>query len=71
MKVEKDVKMVKGLLTADEVGRQLSISPGQVLTLSREGKLKRIQMGFRTVRFTQEEIDRFIREEEQTLGVEK
>ena len=52
----------KGLLTADEVGKQLGISSGQVLVLSREGKIKRLRLGFRTVRFAQEEIDRFIRE---------
>ena len=50
----------KGLLTADEVGKQLGISPRQVLILSREGKLRRLRMGFRTIRFTQEEVNRFI-----------
>ena len=52
--------MEKGLLTADEVGKQLGISPRQVLILSREGKLRRLRMGFRTIRFTQEEVNRFI-----------
>lgn len=62
--MKKGYEVEKGLLTADEVGKQLGISSGQVLVLSREGKLKRLRIGFRTIRFIQEEVDRFIRDEQ-------
>jgi excisionase family DNA binding protein len=54
--------MVEKLLTAKDVGEQLGIADWHVLELARDGKIRSIRIGYRTIRFAQEEVDRFIKD---------
>ena len=52
--------MERKLLTTKEVADQLGLSPLQVLILARQNKLRCLRISARTIKYTQEEVDRFI-----------
>ena len=57
------------LLTGKEVAEQLKIPVYRIQEFARTGLLNPVRMGARTNRYTQEEIDRFVRENmEQATG---
>jgi len=55
-------KLKGKLLTAQEVGQQLGLAGWRVLELAKQNKIRCLRFGYRTIRFTQEEVDRFIRD---------
>ena len=61
--------MEKTLLTGKEVAEQLKVPVHRIQEFARVGLLKPVHMGVRTNRYTQEEIDRFVKENmEQAAG---
>lgn len=48
------------LLTAKEVAERLGVSQGTVKRWYREGKLKGVQLGYRTLRFRVAEIEKYL-----------
>jgi excisionase family DNA binding protein len=53
------------LLTAGDVAERLELHPRTVLRLAREGRLRRVKLGHRTVRFVPEDVEAYIEGERQ------
>lgn len=52
--------MVPDLLTPEQVGERLGYTPRYVLRLAREGKLPRVKLGRRSVRFRPDDVRAYI-----------
>ncbi len=50
------------LLTADDVGKILGRHPRTVINLARDGELRAIRLGHRTVRFEPRDVEAYIAE---------
>ena len=55
-----EVREMPELLTAEQVGQVLQRHPRTVMALVKDGKLSAVRIGPRGVRFTQDDVRRFI-----------
>lgn len=52
--------MVPELLTAEEVAERLEVSPRYVLRLAREGRLPRVKLSHKCVRFRPDDVRAYV-----------